>query len=153
MLWDRQDKGIISAMTDFHFYHLLEVRYGDLDPQGHVNNAKFLTYMEQGRVFYLKQLKLWEGGSFLNLGIILADVQIAFRKAIQFGDPIRVGVRISYIGNKSMTSEYRIEDVRDASEFASGSCVLVAYDYQNKRSVPIPEEWRKAIMQYEGLDG
>jgi acyl-CoA thioester hydrolase len=138
-------------MTDFHFYHLIEVRYGDLDPQGHVNNAKFLTYMEQGRVFYLKQLKLWEGGSFLNLGIILADVQITFRKAIQFGDPIRVGVCISRIGNKSMTSEYRIEDARDASEFASGSSVLVAYDYQNNLTVPIPDEWRKAIMKFEGL--
>ncbi len=138
-------------MTDFHFYHLIEVRYGDLDPQGHVNNAKFLTYIEQGRVFYLKQLKLWEGGSFVNLGIILADVQITFRKAIQFGDPVRVSVRISRIGNKSMTSEYRIEDVRDASEFASGSSVLVAFDYRNNRSVPIPEEWRKAILQFEGL--
>jgi len=138
-------------MTDFHFYHLIEVRYGDLDPQGHVNNAKFLTYMEQGRVFYLKQLKLWEGGSFINLGIILADVQITFRKAIQFGDPVRVGVCISRIGNKSMTSEYRIEDGRDASEFATGSSVLVAYDYRNNRSVPIPEEWRKTILQFEGL--
>ena len=145
------DKGIIRWMTDFHFYHLIEVRYGDLDPQGHVNNAKFQTYMEQGRVFYLKQLKLWEGGSFLDLGFILADVQITFRKAIQFGDPIRVGVRITQIGNKSMTSEYRIEDVRDASEFASGSSVLVAYDYHNRSSIPIPEEWRKAILQFEGM--
>ena len=107
--------------------------------------------MEQGRVFYLKQLKLWEGGSFTNLGIILADVQITFRKAIQFGDPVRVGVGISRIGNKSMTSEYRIEDARDANEFATGSSVLVAYDYHNNRSVPIPEEWRKAILQFEGL--
>jgi len=138
-------------MTDFHFYHLIEVRYGDLDPQGHVNNAKFLSYMEQGRVFYLKQLKLWEGGSFMNLGIILADVQMTFRKAIQFGDPVRVGVRISRIGNKSMTSEYSIEDARNASEFATGSSVLVAYDYHNNRSVPIPEEWRKAILQFEEL--
>jgi acyl-CoA thioester hydrolase len=137
-------------MTDFHFYHLIEVRYGDLDPQGHVNNAKFLTYIEQGRVFYLKQLKLWEGGSFMNLGIILADVQITFRKVIQFGDPVRVGVCISRIGNKSMTSEYRIEDARDASEFATGSSVLVAYDYHNNHSVPIPKEWRKAILQFEG---
>ena len=136
-------------MADFHFFHLIEVRYGDLDPQGHVNNAKFLTYMEQARVFYLKQLKLWEGGSFLNLGIILADVQITFKKALQFGDPVRVGVRISRIGNKSMTSEYRLEDGRDASVFATGSSVLVAYDYQNKRSVSIPEEWRKAKF-YEG---
>jgi acyl-CoA thioester hydrolase len=140
-------------MTDFHFYHLIEVRYGDLDPQGHVNNAKILTYMEQGRVFYLKQLKLWEGGSFLNLGIILADVQLTFKKAIQFGDPIRVGVRISHIGNKSMTSEYQIEDVRDASLFATGSSVLVAYDYPNKQSVPIPEAWRKSILQFEDRTG
>ena len=144
------DKGIIQWMTDYNFYHLIEVRYGDLDPQGHVNNAKFLTYMEQGRVFYLKQLKLWEGGSFLDLGVILADVQITFRKAIQFGDPVRVGVRVSHIGNKSITSEYRIEDARDESEFATGSSVLVAYDYRNRRSVPIPEEWRKAILQFEG---
>ncbi len=138
-------------MTDYHFYHLIEVRYGDLDPQGHVNNAKFLSYMEQGRVFYFKQLKLWEGGSFLNFGIILADVQITFHKAIQFGDPIRVGVRISRLGNKSMTSEYRIEDARDATEFASGTSVLVAYDYQNKHSVPIPEEWCRTIQHFEGL--
>lgn len=138
-------------MTDFHFFHLIEIRYGDLDPQGHVNNAKFLTYMEQARVFYLKQLKLWDGGSFLNIGIILADVQLTFKKAIQFGDPIRVAVRISHIGNKSMTSEYQIEDGRDARIYATGSSVLVAYDYQNKVSVPIPEEWRKAIVQFEGL--
>src|SRR5512136_45626 len=140
-------------MTDFHFYHLIEVRYGDLDPQGHVNNAKFLTYMEQGRVFYLKQLKLWEGGSFLNLGVILADVQITFKKAVQFGDPLRVGVRIARLGNKSMTSEYRLEDARDASIFATGSSVLVAYDYHSNRSVAIPDEWRMAIREYEGMAG
>ncbi len=138
-------------MADFHFYHLIEVRYGDLDPQGHVNNAKFLTYMEQARVFYLKQLKLWEGGSFLNMGIILADVQISFKKAVHFGDPVRVGVRIARLGSKSMTSEYQLEDARDASIFATGASVLVAYDYQHRRSVPIPDEWRKAILLYEGL--
>jgi acyl-CoA thioester hydrolase len=144
-------KSIISCMIDYRFYHLIEVRYGDLDPQGHVNNAKFLTYMEQARVFYLKALKLWEGGSFADMGIILADVQITFRKAIQFGDQVRVGVRITRLGNKSMTSEYRIEDAREASEYASGSSVLVAYDYRNHRSVAIPEEWRRAIMQFEGI--
>ncbi len=138
-------------MDDFRFYHLIEVRYGDLDPQGHVNNAKFLSYMEQARVFYLRHLKLWEGGSFMNIGIILADVQITFRKAIEFGDQVRVGVRITHLGTKSMTSEYRIEDSRNSSEYASGTSVLVAYDYPNKRSVVIPEEWRKAIQRFEGL--
>jgi acyl-CoA thioester hydrolase len=138
-------------MPDFHFYHPIEVRYGDLDPQGHVNNAKFLTYMEQARISYLKQVMLWEGSSFLDIGIILADLHLTFRKAIHFGDPLRVGVRISRLGNKSMTSEYSIEDARDGSEFAIGSSVLVAYDYHNACSIPIPDEWRKAINQFEGI--
>lgn len=144
------DKCIISTMTDYHFHHLIEVRYGDLDPQGHVNNAKYLSYMEQGRVFYLKQLKLWEGGSFMDIGIILADVHLTFKKAIQFGDPVRVGVRVSRLGNKSMDSEYVLEDARDASLFATGTSVLVAYDYLKRRTIPIPAEWRRAIIQFEG---
>ena len=138
-------------MTDYHYYHLVEVRYGDLDPQGRVNNAKYLTYIEQGRVFYLRHLKLWEGSSFLDIGIIMADVHMTFKKAIQFGDPIRVGVRISRLGNKSMQSEYCIEDSRDGSIYATGASVLVAYDYRNERSVPIPEEWRRVIMEFEGM--
>jgi acyl-CoA thioester hydrolase len=138
-------------MTDFHFHHLIEVRYGDLDPQGHVNNAKFLTYIEQGRISYLKHLKLWEGGSFLDIGVIMADVHLTFKKAIQFGDPLRVCVRISRLGNKSMDSEYCIEDMRDASVFATGSSVLVAFDYRKNRSVHIPGEWRKVIMKFEGI--
>ncbi len=138
-------------MTDYHYYHLVEVRYGDLDPQGHVNNAKYLTYIEQGRIFYLRHLKLWEGGSFLDIGIIMADVHMTFKKAIQFGDPIRVGVRITRLGNKSLQSEYCLEDSRDGSIYATGASVLVAYDYRNERSVPIPEEWRRAIMEYEGM--
>jgi acyl-CoA thioester hydrolase len=139
-------------MELFHFYHPIEVRYGDLDPQGHVNNARYLTYMEQARVSYLRHVGLWNGGSFIDIGIILADVHLTFRAPIQFGDPVRVGVRIARLGNKSMQSEYRIEDARDGREFASGSSVLVAYDYRNGSTVPIPEEWRSKIMEFEHHD-
>ena len=75
-------------MPTFCFYHPIEVRYGDLDPQGHVNNAKYMTYMEQARVAYIRHLGLWPGGSFLDLGIILADARITFRKPILFGTPL-----------------------------------------------------------------
>jgi acyl-CoA thioester hydrolase len=139
-------------MELFHFYHPIEVRYGDLDPQGHVNNARYLTYMEQARVSYLRHVGLWNGGSFIDIGIILADVHLTFRTPIQFGDPVRVGVRIARLGNKSMQSEYRIEDARDGREFASGSSVLVAYDYRNGSTVPIPEEWRSKITEFEHHD-
>jgi hypothetical protein len=51
-------------MNGYRFYHPIEVRYGDLDPQGHLNNAKYLTFMEQTRVKYFLKLGLWDGQLF-----------------------------------------------------------------------------------------
>jgi len=137
-------------MPDFHFYHPIEVRYGDLDPQGHVNNAKYMTYMEQARIAYLRHLGLFtEGQSFMDIGIILADAQITFLAAIQFGQSVRVGVRASRLGNRSLTMEYCIEDAESGQELAAGSSVLVAYDYHERQSIPIPSSWREAIDAFE----
>ena len=138
-------------MAGFRFYHPIEVRYGDLDPQGHVNNASYLTYMEQARIAYIHKLGLWEGESFINLGIILANAHVEFRDSILFGHSVRVGVRISRLGNKSMEMEYIIEDGERGSEVATGSTTLVAYDYRDQRSVPIPMFWRQAISDFEGI--
>jgi acyl-CoA thioester hydrolase len=138
-------------VTQFRFYHPIEVRYGDLDPQGHVNNAKYLTYLEQGRVAYVKHLGLWKGGSFFDFGIILADIQITYRAPIQFGQPVRVWVRVSRLGNKSLTMDYRIDEGNGGVEFASSTSVLVAYSYHDAQTRPIPDEWREIIRDFEGL--
>lgn len=139
-------------MPEFKFYHPIEVRYADLDPQGHVNNAKYLTYIEQARTQYVRRLGLWPGGSFMDFGIILADVQMTFKSPITFGQPVRVGARVTQIGNKSFRMEYCLEDAVDGKELASGSSVLVAFDYHSGKTVPVPEEWRKAITKFEGLE-
>ena len=72
-------------MSDYHFYHPIEVRYGDLDPQGHVNNAKHLTYFEQARIAYMIELGLFtKDQSFMEIGVILADVHITYLGASLF---------------------------------------------------------------------
>jgi acyl-CoA thioester hydrolase len=138
-------------VVQFHFFHPIEVRYGDLDPQGHVNNAKYLTYMEQGRVAYVKHLGLWKGESFLDFGIILADIHISYRAPILFGQPVNVGVRVSHLGNKSLTMDYIMNEGDGGIEFASGTSVLVAYSYHDAQTMPIPEVWRQIIRDFEGL--
>jgi acyl-CoA thioester hydrolase len=45
-------------MPSFRFYHSIEVRFSDLDAQGHVNNANYLTYIEQARIAYIQKLGL-----------------------------------------------------------------------------------------------
>jgi acyl-CoA thioester hydrolase len=140
-------------MPDFHFCHPIEVRYGDLDPQGHVNNAKYLTYLEQARVVYFQRLGLWQGESFMDIGVILADVQLAFRKPILFRDRIQVGVKTTRLGNKSMTVEQQIEGIETGEIFASATVILVTYDYYQQATIQIPENWRTIIQNFEGLDG
>jgi acyl-CoA thioester hydrolase len=138
-------------VVDFRFYHPVEVRYGDLDPQGHVNNASYLTYMEQGRVAYIRHLGLWQGGSFLDFGLILADVHVSFRAPILFGDLVRVGVRVSRLGGKSLNMEYILEHPHTGSQYARGTSIMVAYDYHNLHSISLPDHWREVFVAFEDL--
>lgn len=139
-------------MEGFRYCHPIDVRYGDLDPQGHVNNANYLTYLEQARVSYIRELGLWDGRSFLEIGFILADVHIQYRAPILFGHQVQVGVRISRLGNKSLTMNYRIEDSQTGEDFANATTIQVAYDYRQRCSIPLPDQWRKTVSQYEGID-
>ena len=138
-------------MADYRYCHAITVRYGDLDPQGHVNNARFLTYMEQARVSYVRQLGLWDGRSFTEIGIILADVHLAFKAPILFGQAVEVGLRVSRLGNKSLEMQYTIRESQTGQEFAEGSTVIVTYDYHSGKTIPIPAHWRKIIKEFENL--
>lgn len=139
-------------MTQYRFYHPIEVRYGDLDPQGHVNNAKHLTYFEQARIAYLIELGLFtKNQSFMEIGVILADVHITYLVPIYFGQKIKVGVHAVRLGNKSMTWEQNILDAETGKELATGEVVMVTYDYREEKTIIIPDLWRKKIMEYEQL--
>lgn len=140
-------------MSQFRFYHPVEVRYGDLDPQGHVNNAKHLTYFEQARIAYLMELGLFtKDQSFMEIGVILADVHITYLEPIYFGQNIKVGVHIAKLGTKSMTLQQNIVDADTGEELAKAKVVMVTYDYRAEKTIPIPQEWREKISTFERLN-
>jgi acyl-CoA thioester hydrolase len=139
-------------MSQFNFYHPIEVRYGDLDPQGHVNNAKHLTYFEQARVAYMIQLGLFtKDQSFMEIGVILADVHITYFEPIYFGQNIKIGVHATKLGNKSMTWKQNIVDTDTGKELAKGEVVMVTYDYRKEETISIPQEWREKIIGFESV--
>ena len=139
-------------MSDYHFYHPIEVRYGDLDPQGHVNNAKFLTYFEQARIAYWIEMGFFtKDQSFMEIGVIVADVHLTYREPVYFGQNIKVGVRVIRLGNKSMTWEQNVVDADSGQELAKGELVIVTYDYKASKTIAIPQEWREKISSFERL--
>lgn len=140
-------------MSAYRFYHPTEVRYGDLDPQGHVNNAKHLTYFEQARVAYMIELGLFtKDQSFMKIGVIVADVHITYLAPVYFGQNIKIGVRTAKIGNKSMTWEQNVLDSDAGRELSRGELVIVTYDYGTGKTIAIPQEWREKISEFEGLE-
>ncbi|NUM44287.1 MAG: acyl-CoA thioesterase [Anaerolineales bacterium] len=136
-------------MGNYHFYHALEIRYADIDAQGHVNNAKYLTYMEQARMAYFLHLGMWDGASFMDIGTILAQTTVNYLAPIRLMQPVRAGVRVSRLGNKSLTMAYCLEDTQTGQTLATGESVIVAYDYRHHTSIPLPEAWRQAITTFE----
>jgi acyl-CoA thioester hydrolase len=138
-------------MSAYRFFHPVEVRYGDLDPQGHLNNAKFLTYFEQARVRYWTELGLFSvDQSFSEIGVIIADIHIQYRAPVHWGTPVIVGVHTAGIGDKSLTLEQCVADETGEHMFATGTVILVAYDYIKHESMRVPDLWRERIESFEG---
>ncbi len=137
-------------MSEYKFFHPTEVRYGDLDPQGHVNNAKYLTYFEQARVYYLIHLGLFgKDQSFMDIGLIIADIHIKYNAPTHYGDEIKTGVRMAKIGSKSIIVEQVVVDTKTGAEMAKGEVIMVTFDYRAKKTIPVPNEWRETITKFE----
>ncbi|MDR3576665.1 MAG: thioesterase family protein [Anaerolineaceae bacterium] len=138
-------------MPAYKYYCPVQVRYGDLDPQWHVNNAHTLTFIEQARFAYLIQLGLFDGVSFFDVGLIVADVHMAYQAPIRLTQKLRIGVRVSRLGNKSLTFDYQVEDEDTGAIMATAETVMVAYNYHTLISIPVPADWREKITAFEGL--
>ncbi|MEX0709778.1 MAG: thioesterase family protein [Chloroflexota bacterium] len=133
---------------DFRHRTRVEVRLGDLDPFGHVNNAVVATYVEQGRVLYLRDV-LGTGVDPVSMPFILAMLKIDYRAQILFSDPVEVQTRVDWIGNTSIGMSHRLTG-RDARELAHSDAVLVAFDYEVDKPMRVPDNWREAMVSHEG---
>ncbi len=135
----------------FHCSTPIKIRFRDLDAFGHVNNAVYFTFMEMARVEYFTRLGLAKPGEFPSPFFIVAEAACQFKAPIQMDTTLVVQVRVSRLGNSSFDMEYRFFDESGGAVLATGRTVQVTFDYTANRSVPLPEEWRAAMVQFEGL--
>lgn len=127
----------------------IQMRFRDIDGMGHVNNAVYLSYTELARTQFYMQ---FAGKRTLDeIDFILAHVDIDFESQAVWGDQVRVAVWPSKIGKSSFTLSYEITEKRSGRVLARAKSVLVSYDYEKKKSKPIPPDFRKLLQG--GLDG
>jgi acyl-CoA thioester hydrolase len=133
-------------MQGYRFVHEQEVVFRDLDAFGHVNNGVYLTYIENARLGYAREVLGIE--RLDGLLMIVASVKIDFRSRANLGDMLEVGARTTRVGTKSFDLEHEIR-ARDGRLVAESETTLVAFDYDGDRTMPVPPEWRERIETYE----
>jgi acyl-CoA thioester hydrolase len=136
-------------MDGFRHVWPQEVTFRDLDVFGHVNNAVYLTYIENARIGYLREVLGIE--SLEDLLVIVAKVDIDFRSRASLGEALEVGTRVSRIGTKSFDVEHEIQGP-DGRLVARAETTLVTFDYRGDSTMPVPDLWRERIETYEARD-
>jgi acyl-CoA thioester hydrolase len=131
----------------FHHKIPIQIRYIDIDMQQHVNNAVYLSYIEQGRVEYLN--KLFPENDFQKNGLIIARTEIDYYDPIFLNEEIYCYTRISKIGTKSFVFENILSSNSSIKCFAQS--VMVCFDYTQNTTIPVPDEWKKKIIEFEKL--
>jgi acyl-CoA thioester hydrolase len=130
-----------------HYPHRVTdiIRFGDLDPQGHVNNAVFATYLEAGRVAMFRNPDF--GIGIADATFILARLEIDFLSELRWPGSVEVGTAVVAFGRSSFTMDQAI--------FSNGACaataraITVLIDRATRRSRSLPEETIARLSQWK----
>jgi acyl-CoA thioester hydrolase len=127
--------------------HEIEVRFRDIDSMGHVNNAVFLTYFEEGRKVFLRDvLNIVDPKDY---PFILAHIDCDFLKPVKLGDCPVLEVWIEEVKGKSFAFTYRMVEHSDMNVvYTKGKSIMVFFDYMENKSIPIPKDFLEKIRPY-----
>ncbi|PYV43651.1 MAG: acyl-CoA thioesterase [Acidobacteria bacterium] len=136
-------------MSSFKFSIPVEVRFRDLDALGHVNNAVYLTYFEIARTHYWKYL--FGIQSFEEFDYLVVRAECNYRSPALFGETLKVAGRISALKTSSFVFEYEVTESRSERLIADGQTVQACFDLKEKKTIPVPAELRRRVIEFEGL--
>lgn len=114
----------------------IQVRWSDLDAFHHVNNASYLTYLEESRLQWMLTLRDWHAPSAMP---VLAASLLNYRRPIAWPATLHVHLACTRLGRTSVTLAHRIVDAGVPERlYCDGHVVMVWMDPASGRPVPLP---------------
>ncbi|GAB4233740.1 MAG: hypothetical protein OHK0028_09640 [Deltaproteobacteria bacterium] len=126
----------------------VQLRFGDTDAMGHVNNAKVVTYLELGRVRFFADVMGAERVE--DIRFILAEVSCRYRIPILLHDRVFLRMHITDVSRSSFRFRCELFDPRDGRVFVEAETVQVMYDYAAGRPVPVDPDFLSKAKEYIG---
>jgi acyl-CoA thioester hydrolase len=120
----------------------ISVRWRDLDAFNHVNNANYLTYLEEARLHWLQHVPGWFDEHSMP---VLAASEINYRRPIEWPAQLQVELSCERLGNSSITLAHRIINADDhACLYSDGRVVMVWMNPTTGKPVMLPQAIRDA---------
>ncbi|MEU6039126.1 thioesterase family protein [Actinomadura sp. NPDC047616] len=139
-----------SAEAGFRHVYEFHIRFGDIDSQGHVNNVKFLGYLEDARLEMFHGDPVRKGEEPVR-GMVVARHEIDYvRPLLPSVYPVRVETWITEARAASFTLAYEVRD--DEHVYARAVSVMVAFDVEAGRLRRFTPREREFIARYRPVD-
>jgi len=136
--------------TNFRVSVPVQVRMSDLDPFVHVNNGIQCHYFDLGRSFYLEQL-LQNQVDWTTIDLVLVHIELDFAFPVEFHDQLVCESKIVEIGHKSLKMKQQLRDTRTNTVKTTCFSVLAGFDRTTHQSIPVKEEYKRLIREFEGM--
>lgn len=138
------------VLSDYRHRIEVAVRFMDIDALQHVNNARYLNFLEEARIAYSQEL-LGIFNNIKELNVLVARVEIDYLRPILYGNSVYVYTRISKVGNKSFVFDSVVTTLVDEEEKIAARALqtLVAFDMVTGKSTPIPSDLKQQIVELE----
>ncbi len=136
----------------------ITIRYNDLDPYGHVNNAAYLEFFEEIRIAYWRALaelvgiKEFEAGDVPDARYVIAETTVRFKTPIFLDDALHGAATVPTVGNRSYVMDF---ELRTGASFesglvvAEGSAAHVFFDPKTDEVKPRPDWFLPALAELE----
>jgi acyl-CoA thioester hydrolase len=117
----------------------LRVRYAEIDAQGHVNNAVYLSYFEVGRVEWLRAAGLsYKELEARGYGIVVVEALARYRRAAFFDDELTIRAELADLSRASLRFEYAVS--RHEEVLVTGHTRHSCVDLATGKPIRVPEE-------------
>ena len=124
----------------------MAVRWRDLDAFNHVNNSKYLSYLEEARLHWM--IGVPGKGLDDHVAPVVAAAQLNYRRPIGWPAQVVIELFVERLGNTSLTIGHRIVDATDAGVlYCDGHVVMVWIDRDSGAAAALPDPVREACSR------
>jgi acyl-CoA thioester hydrolase len=127
----------------------IRIDWSELDLYGHVNNVMIFKYVQAARISYCETIGLDTLNDKTRPGFILAATNVQYRKKILYPGTIRIESHVEGIGTTSFRLTHHIYGEQNEL-LAEGTDVIVVYDYNKNEKMPVPDDVKQSIQEFEG---